>query len=324
MNQEKTLSNIANLLREKRRFLLLTHKDPDADGIGSMLAMAKALQNAEKEVVLFTERPVHAPVNLLKGSEKIIQDFDPKNGEIDVTIALDCGDKDRVGGRAEHLERCRVLINIDHHEVHDLFGDLNLVDPKSSSTGELVYAVIKAAGLPIDPDVAENILAAIQTDTGSFRYENTTSKSFRIAAELMEHGASPRRISLKMTDGYSLPRIKLLELALGAVEFYNEGRIGMVTLSADMFERSQAQPEDSDKFVDYLRSVSGVEMAVLVRETGKDCYKFSMRSNSKVNVAKLAYLFGGGGHAKAAGFERQQSIGVLKKDFLKEAGKLLG
>lgn len=318
------MSSIARLLKENRRFLLLTHKDPDADGIGSMLAMAKALQNAEKEVVLFTERPVLAPVNLLQGSEKIIQDFAPKNGEIDVTIVLDCGDKDRVGGREEHLIRCRPVINIDHHEVHDLFGDYNLVDPKSSSTGELVYRVIKEAGFPIDADVAENILAAIQTDTGSFRYDNTTSASFRIAAEMMEMGASPRQIFLKMTEEYSLPRIKLLEMALGVMEFYKEGRIGMVTLSAEMFEKCKAQPEDSDKFVDYLRSVSGVEMAVLVRETGKDCYKFSMRSNSTVNVARLACLFGGGGHAKAAGFECHRSIGALKKDFLKEAGRLLG
>jgi len=134
----------------------------------------------------------------------------------------------------------------------------------------------------------------------------------------------PYQISTRMMEEYSLAKIKLLETALGVVEFYNEGRIGMVTLSSDMFKKAKARLEDSDSFIDYLRHVSGVELAVLVLETGENIYKFSMRSNSEVNVAKLASLFGGGGHAKAAGFDCHNSKGTMKKEFLKQAGRLLG
>jgi len=318
-----TLNRIDAVLREKMSFLLMTHKDPDADGIGSMLALGKALANAGKTVVLLTEKPVHSPVNLLKGNDRIVHelDFEPK---FEAVILLDCGDADRVGAPMAWHGSGKPLINIDHHETHNLFGDLNLVDPKCSSTGELVYRVIKKAGLPMDCEVAENIFAAIQTDTGSFRYDNTTSESLRIAAEMMDYGADPRQISLKMMDEYSLSRMRLLEMALGAVEFYHEGRLGMVTLSSEMFEKAQACRADSEKFVDYLRFVSGVELAVLIRETEDNLYKFSMRSNNKVNVAQLATLFGGGGHAQAAGFECHDSIDAIKENFLKEAGRLLG
>jgi phosphoesterase RecJ-like protein len=126
-----------------------------------------------------------------------------------------------------------------------------------------------------------------------------------------------------MMDEYSLSRLRLLEMALGVVEFYYEGEIGMMTISSQMFESAQARWEDSEKFVDYLRFVSGVEVSVLIREAGEDVYKFSMRSNNKVNVAQLASIFGGGGHAKAAGFECHRPIGALKRDFLEEAGRFL-
>ena len=322
MNQKMSLNRISVILKEKKRFLLMTHKDPDADGIGSMLALGKALLNARKDVVLLTEEPAPAPINLLNGSDSIVQHFDSEKG-FDAVVVLDCGNAKRVGGPHGYVERCRPLINIDHHETDDCFGDLNLVDPNSSSTGELVYKVIKMAGLSIDSDVAENIFAAIQADTGSFRYDNTTSESLRIAAEMMEHGAQPRQISRKMMDEYGLSRLRLLEMALGVVEFYYEGEIGMMTISSQMFESAQARWEDSEKFVDYLRFVSGVEVSVLIREAGEDVYKFSMRSNNKVNVAQLASIFGGGGHAKAAGFECHRPIGALKRDFLEEAGRFL-
>jgi phosphoesterase RecJ-like protein len=323
MNQKMTLNKIAAILKDKTSFLLLTHKDADADGIGSMLALGKALLNDKKEVVSLTEEPVNSPVSLLKGYDRIVREVDVET-DFDVVITLDCGDKDRVGAPHKYIEGSVLIVNIDHHESHHPFGDFNLVDSGSSSTGELVYRVIKECGLPIDFEMAENIFAAIQADTGSFKYENTTSQSFRIAAEMMDYGVEPSRISLLMTDDYSLSGMRLLEMALGAVEFYYEGKLGMLIVSSEMLEKARAQWEDSEKFVDYIRHVSGVELAVLVRETGRDIYKFSMRSNRKVNVAKLATMFGGGGHARAAGFECHNAIGAVKNNFLKETGRFLG
>ncbi len=318
-----TLNEITAILRKCLRFLLITHKEPDADGVGAMLAMGKALQNSGKEVVCLTEKPLADPLNLLAGSEVVIQELED-NRDFDAVIVLDCGDIHRVGAPAGAMEGRHPIINIDHHESQDFFGDLNLVDAKSSSTGELVYRVIKAAGFHIDTDMAENIFAAIQADTGSFRYNNTTGASLKIAGEMMDHGADAHQIFQKMMVETTYSRMKLLEMALGAVEFYCNGRLGMVALSSDMFEKANATWEDSENFVDYLRFVSGVEVAVLVRETDDHSHKFSMRSNHRVNVAKLAALFGGGGHARAAGFECKESFVHLKKDFLAEVGRLLG
>ena len=313
---------VVALLRDKRSFLLITHKDPDADGIGSMLALGKALLNGRKDVVLFTKEPLGAPLDLLEGAEKIVQRFD-YGRDFDAVVALDCAEMARLGILPLFLKTGKTLINIDHHETNALFGDLNLVDTQSSSTGELVFKVIDRMGLPVDSEVAENLFVAIQTDTGSFRYHNTTSASLKIAAEMVEYGVNPWEVSRKIIDRYEPSRLRLLKKALGTIEFHHEGKVGMMVLSSDMFKKANAHQDDSERFVDYPRFVSGVEIAVLIRETGGNNYKFSLRSNNKVNVARLALLFGGGGHVRAAGFECHGYIETLKKDFLTEAGRFL-
>jgi len=200
---------------------------------------------------------------------------------------------------------------------------LNLVDPHGSSTGELVFNIIKAADFRLSYEIAENIFAAIQADTGSFRYDNTSSRCLAVAAEMLEYGVKPWEISRKMIDEYSLSRLRLLEMALGSIEFHYQGKVGMMTISLEMFKKAGAEESESERFVDYPRSVSGVEIAALIREKDKDDYKFSLRSNGRANVAELASRFGGGGHAMAAGFEGRGSISVLKRDLMKEAVRFL-
>ena len=317
-----SLNRIASVLREGSCFLLMTHRDPDPDGIGSMLALGKALLNAKKDVVLLTEKPVSGPENVLKGADKIVQHLDFEK-HLDGVVVLDCGETERVGGPPGCLEGRKPLINIDHHETNTFFGDLNLVDANTSSAGELVFRVIEQARLPMDSEVAENIFVAIQADTGSFMYQNTTAESLKTAARMVDYGARPWEISRKMMGEYGVSRLKLLEMALSNIEFHHRGEVGMISLSLEMFERAQAYRADSEKFIDYPRFMSGVELAVLIRQTGENDYEFSLRSNDRVNVARLASLFGGGGHARAAGFKCHGSMGDLKKDFLKEAARFL-
>jgi phosphoesterase RecJ-like protein len=317
-----SLNEIAGILKDKRTFLLATHIDPDADGIGSMLALGLAFIHAEKEVVLFTKEPVPSPINSLKGSDRIVHSRDSTK-DFDAVVVLDCADRNRVSGFKDCLEGLKPLINIDHHETNSHFGDLNLVDTGSSSTGELVFHLIKLAGLPISFDVAENLFAAIQTDTGSFRYNNTTPECLNIAAELMSYGVKPWALSRRIMDGYGRSRLRLLEMALGTARFYHEGKVGIMMVTREMFEKARAERVDSERFVDYPRYVLGVEIAALIRQTGENEYKFSMRSNGDVNVARLASRFGGGGHSRAAGFECQGSIEVLKEKFLLEAAQFL-
>jgi len=302
--------------------LLTTHKDPDVDGIGSMLALGQALEGAGKRAVVLTERSIPARFARLRGAERIVQELDEQD-RFDAVVILDCGDLRRLGESRQWLPRGKRLINIDHHETNEYFGDLNLADPGASSTAELVLAIVKKAGLPMNYDVAENVFAAIQADTGSFRYENTTSACFRAAGEMLEYGVSPWHISRNIMDGYRLSRLRLLEMALGTLEFYYQDSLGLMSISRRMLEEAGAGWSDTERLVDYPRFVFGVEVAALIREKRESIYKFSLRSNGRVNVADLASHFNGGGHARAAGFEGRGYLESLKGKFLDEAGRFL-
>jgi phosphoesterase RecJ-like protein len=316
------LADIVSLLKNSDHFLITTHRDPDADGIGSMLALGTALAGAKKNVTVFTQEPLHSPLNLMRGSEMIVHSFDP-DGIFSAIIMLDCSDITRADGLKGLLEKGRPLVNIDHHISNTFFGDINLVDAGKSSTGEIVLELIKKADLPIVYDVAENIFAAIQTDTGSFSYDNTTAESLTAAAEMMGYGVNPWQMYRTLMEGYGVSRLKLLKIALETLEFHQDGRIGMITVFLRDFERAGAQASDSERFVDYPRFVLGVEIAVMIRQTGDDNYKFSLRSNGSADVALLASKFGGGGHTKAAGFECRGSLDELKTGFLKEAVRVI-
>jgi bifunctional oligoribonuclease and PAP phosphatase NrnA len=317
-----SLYTIAAVLTDERRFLLMTHKDPDADGIGSMLALGKSLSDAGKEATLLSQELLRPPLNYLKGAGQVVTQVDPDR-VFDVAVVLDCAEKERLGCAADQLKGHLPLINIDHHETNSRFGTLNLIEPESSSTGELVFGLIQAAGFPIGPEVAENLFAAIQGDTGSFRYANTTAKALRAAADLVERGADPWDISRKVMESHSMPRLRLLKMALDTIRLRHQGRIAVMTLTCQMVEDAGAHEADSEHFVDYPRFVRGVEIGALIRETSADECKFSLRSNSYVNAARLASRFGGGGHVRAAGFTYHGPVTAALTDFLREAERFL-
>ena len=317
------LDDIATIVKRGKRFFLASHKDPDGDAIGSLLALGEALVLSGKEVVLFNEGPIADSMAFLAGSEKIVDRFNPES-EFDALFVLDCGTLERLGGSYSNIGHIKPLINIDHHGSNSQFGDVNFVDSNSSSVGEIIYRLIQVADLPMSKNIAEDLFVAIQTDTGSFRYENTTKEAFTIAAEMVEWGINPWKISRKVMDEFSLKKLRLLELTLQTIEIFHAGKVGLITITQQMFSKAEADNFDSERFVDYPRLISGVEIGVLVKELGKDYYRFSLRSNDWVNVADLAYHFGGGGHPKAAAFTRYGSLDSIKQEFLDKAHEVLG
>ena len=317
------LDDIATIVKRGKRFFLASHKDPDGDAIGSLLALGEALVLSGKEVVLFNEGPITDSLAFLAGSEKIVDRFNPES-EFDALFVLDCGTLERLGGSYSNIGHIKPLINIDHHVNNPQFGDVNFVDSNSSSVGEIIYRLIQVADLPMSKNIAEDLFVAIQTDTGSFRYENTTKEAFTIAAEMVEWGINPWKISRKVMDEFSLKKLRLLELTLQTIEIFHSGKVGLITITQQMLSKAEADNFDSERFVDYPRLISGVEIGVLVKELGKDYYRFSLRSNDWVNVADLAYHFGGGGHPKAAAFTRYGSLDSIKQEFLDKAHEVLG
>ena len=309
------LNAIISSLLENERFFLTTHIDPDADGIGSMIALGKSLSLVGKDVTLVTQKPITGSLKTLSGSHRI-QDKARIQAPFDVAIALDCAEKKRLGHLYDEFKKSHLLINIDHHGTNDYFGHINLVHPDRSSTGVIVFELIKAAGLPMDSEIAENLFAAIQTDTGSFKFSNTDSETFRAAAELVEYGAIPWDISRKVMDHYGMSRLKLLQLVLATLETSHGGSVAVLTLTREMLKESGAEEHEGHNFVDYPRFAVGIELSVLIREKEKNHYKFSLRSNDRVDVAELASRFGGGGHSRAAGFDGNGPLDSLKKAFM--------
>jgi len=312
------LNTVAEIIKKGESFFLGSHKDPDGDAIGSVLALGEALALAGKNVVLFNQGPITDALAWLPGVEKVVKTFHPGT-RFDAVIILDCATFERLGSNPPELTGNGTIINIDHHENNTYFGDLNIVEGACSSTGELIYRLIQAADLPMNKRIAENIFVAIQTDTGSFKYDNTTKEAFMIAGEMFDWGVDPWRISRRVMNGYTVGKLQLLADTLKTLEVYHGGKLGLLTVTRGMCSERGTDSTEVDRFVDFPRYITGVEVAALIREGENGSYRFSLRSNDSVNVADLAAHFGGGGHPRAAAFTGQGCLDSLKQEFLSKA-----
>lgn len=289
---------VTGLVRSGQRFLLLAHLYPDGDVLGSQLGLGLSLRAAGRPVAFACAHPVPDPFQSLPGADEV-QQWKEGQGGWEVVVTLDCPDERRVGGL---LEGCRQpgtrVLNIDHHADNRRYGDVNWIQPGASATGEMVYELLGAAGLPLSREVATNLYTAIVTDTGSFRYSNTTPTTFRIAARLVEAGADPAAVAIQLFETRHLPGLHLLGRILQQIETNPEGTIAWMVI-----DRSQTESPDllqAEDFITYPRSLRTAKVAVLFRELPGEV-KVSLRAKDEVNVARIAARFGGGGHSNAAG-----------------------
>ncbi len=297
-----------------RRFLVATHVDPDGDALGSAFALSLALTGMGKEAAVYLKEPIPYRYRFLP-KPPVLLDALPGTG-YDVAMVVDCGDLQRVGDGFEALKKCEYLINIDHHDTNEAFGQLNIVDQRASSTAEILYLILKALGVRIDLDMAVNLYTAILTDTGSFRYESTTQRAFSISEEMMVLGVNPAAVAGEVYESHPKERFQLLCQVLGTLELYQGEKIATVYVTQDMFARTGTNREYTEGFVEYIKEIRGVEVACLVREIGKDRYRVSMRSKNGVDVAAVARAFGGGGHERAAGCTLVGDISAVKNKLI--------
>jgi len=301
MGNDATLAQAAARLGEAERVLITTHVSPDGDGIGSGLGLALALEGLGKEAVIQLADPIPEYLHFLPGRERI------RHGEAnqeawDVLVTLDCGDWKRLGDAPGETALFGCVINLDHHRGNEGFGDLNVVDPAASATGLMVFHLLRELGAPIGADSALALYTAIATDTGFFCYSNTDVATFEAATELVRAGAYPYAVHHALNESHPPSRLRMMHQALGLMELAGDGRIGLIALGSEAFERAEASPEDAEGLVELPRSVAMVEVAVLLRPTTEGtAFKASLRSKWKADVARIAAQFGGGGHARAAG-----------------------
>lgn len=323
------MDTILGLIRDAKRVLVSSHENPDGDAIGSTLALGLGMEQLGKEVVFYNKDGVPEILRFLPHSDRIVKSLDGIEGTFDLVFAVDCTGTNRAGSEFEDFlstGRGGKVIIIDHHQTNNSSADLHLLDPRSSSTGIIVYSVLKQLPVEINSDIADNIYTTIIGDTGSFRYSNTNPDTFRVAAELVEHGADPAEISEALFESEPLRKLKLIGLVLPTLEVSGDKKIASVYVDKKMFAQSGACREDTEGIVNIPRSIKGVEVAVLFREeVDKDgsLWKVSFRSKGQVDVAKVAEGFGGGGHYRAAGCSLAGDLDEVKKRVIESVREVL-
>ncbi|HOJ70919.1 MAG TPA: bifunctional oligoribonuclease/PAP phosphatase NrnA [Syntrophorhabdaceae bacterium] len=307
------LRQIKDRIEKGNRFLITTHIDLDGDAVGSCFSLYWALVSYKKEAFVYLKDRIPYKYRFLPGPKDPRYLINTLPGErFDTVFVLDCGDFHRVGQGYENLKNNGFIVSIDHHSTNSGFGDINLVDEDASSTAEIVYDLFRYLGIDISYEMAINIYTAILTDTGSFRYENTTSKAFTICGHLTRIGVRPSFIATMVYESHPKERFILLGKVLNTLETHKDGKIAMAHITRDMCNDSDALEEFTDGFVEYIKEIDGIDIAILIRQTEDKRYKLSMRSKGDVDVASICRIFGGGGHKKAAGCHINGDIGTVK------------
>jgi len=278
--------------------LCLGHVHPDGDVLGTLLGLGLALSAAGASVTFAGPHPVPDVLTFLPGTDRW-QVWKKAPGPFDIIVMTDCPNPDRSEGLLEGARgpRSRVL-NIDHHPDNRRYGSIDWIDPSAAATGEMIFDLLAALGLPLTPAIALNLFTAVHTDTGSFRYSNTTPRTFRIAAELAAAGADPALVSDRLYQQRGRDSLVQLGTVLRRVEVSDDGQVAWLSVPRDLVPRELIESED---LVSYPRSIGGVKVAVLLREEAPGTVKVSLRAKGEVAVNKIAHRFGGGGHENAAG-----------------------
>jgi bifunctional oligoribonuclease and PAP phosphatase NrnA len=314
------LGAVVEAIRGHDRFLVTTHENPDGDALGSLLAMDLALRSLGKDSVMFLAGPAPLPGEYRFLALDDLQRDLPADAAERTLVAVDCANESRIGADPTVLELAPFTLNIDHHHDNSRFGDVVLIDPEASSTGELLRDVFGALGVDLVPELAEPLYTALVTDTGRFQYANTTPKALRLAAELVEAGADVHKVFQDVYENVQFAKLKLLARALERAQVYEGGRLVISYLLRDDFGDVGAVEPYSEGIIDFLRAVEGAEMAALIREPprgGTPARRISLRaSHDELDVSAIARASGGGGHRQAAGFSSDASIEEIT-DFLR-------
>lgn len=315
-------STIALELRNNQRFLLATHVNPDGDAIGSLGALALVLEEMGKEVVAYCQDQAPEFLRFLPYSDRIAHEL-PSSDRFDVAVVLDCGELERIGAAAQVVQRMQKIIHIDHHSSGNDFGTLNLVEPQRSSTAEILYDVFQAIPVEVSREAAENLYTAILTDTGSFRFANTTPRALAIAGALVAQGVEPGKVAGAVYDCMSPGRLRLLAFSLNTLTIRAEGRLAAIWVTQQMLAETGTTAADTDGFVNYPRSIITSEIAIFFRELDAGRVNVSLRSRGTQNVADFARTYGGGGHQNAAAFRLPGPLPKVMSQVLAKAEDFL-
>lgn len=314
MPKNASFEQIGEVIRNHQSFVLISHVRPDGDAIGSQLALGFALLAAGKIVRMINEDGLPENLAFMAGSQKI--ELPPSTPiDVEVAIALDTATKPRLGEKALHAaSKAKLWLNIDHHISNPGYGDLNLIDSTSPATGQILYQLITALGLPMSNESRDAIYVAVSTDTGSFQYPSTTAITYELGADLINRGLDVGTINSNIYDNYPYRRVELMRALLNTLEITPDGIVANWELRDQTRLDLALMPEDSEGLIDIIRAIRGVQIAVFFEELVDGKIRVSMRSKDRrYNVCEVALEFGGGGHALAAGIRMDGSLAEVKR-----------
>ncbi len=313
---------VLEAIRESARVLISSHVDPDGDSIGSQLAMAGLLRSLAKEVAVVNQDPIPRVFRFLD-SQMWIRDALPSGFQPDTAVVLDCSSLNRLGAVQELISSDMAIITIDHHPFEPQPDDPAYLDPSASSTGELIVDLFEDLAVPIDRECAVQLYTAILTDTGGFRFPNTSAKCLATAAKLAARGVEPNVIAEQIYEQLGESALKLLSRALGRIEVLENGHICAVCLQQSDLDACRADPEETQGIVDHLLALKGCLVGVLLREVSPAMIKVSLRTRGQIKANKVAQELGGGGHPNAAGFRFRGSLSQAREQVLREIKRWL-
>lgn len=300
---------VAELLQEKDNILILTHKNPDGDTLGCGVALCRVLQGLGKNA-----RVENSDI-IPKRYSYLFEDLQVMDFEPEFIVAVDVADTKLLGERLEGLYSDRVDLCIDHHGSNREFAKELYLRSEDGAASLSLYRIIKKMGVPVTPQIATALYTGLSTDTGCFRYSNASSECYRVAAELIDSGADSARINVLMFETKPLSYFRLLTEVLAGMRTFCDGRVIVLKVTRDMFDRTGATPDQCDAIAAMSRQVEGALCGITMKEKQGGGYKLSLRTHEPLDAAQLCGLLGGGGHARAAGCDsgedEEESLRIL-------------
>lgn len=313
---------ILKAIQDHRTFLISTHVHPDADGLSSELAMALYLESLGKKVKIMNADKALGMYSFLP-QKNLLKEFRSGPVAYDAAIILDCGNLERIGPVQSILQEDKTLMNIDHHITNDFFGDINLVRPQASSSAEVLFDFFAKARFTLTKKIALLLYLGIMTDTGSFRYDNTSARTHAVVSRLMKFKFSVSQWYKKVYENIPLNDFGLFQRVIRHFQVSHQGRVASLVLRKNILEGFSEEFDLRDRIFTFLRTMQGIEVIAIFTENNKKETRVNFRSQGKVDVAKLASLYKGGGHTKASGCLLPETIEVARREVFRDLERIL-
>ncbi len=315
MTKNCSLAETGELLKAAKKLVIVSHVSPDGDTLGSSLALMHALHMLGKEVIMNVDDDVSTVYSFLPGISEYRRFAPDESIDADLLVIIDASSADRAGNAMDVVKSPAVL-NIDHHKTNTRFADYLYLDSDAAATAEIIYSLLLEMGIKLTRDIATCIYEGIYTDTGSFKYSNTTSNTLKTASDLLNYGVNPSLISDNM-ELKSRSQVEMLRKVLETLTFLKDGKIAYIEIPPELYDHNV----ETDTFISYPRYVEGVEIALLFKQVEENLTRVSFRSK-EIDVAKIALSFGGGGHKKASGCSIYAPLKEAEKVVLEAVGEL--